>query len=480
MSDDVDLNTDEQPLSNGSVGDNIETETNTTVVNEQSEEVQKVEDEIRVFFQSVGVTDLVTALESRSKLLGTEEFQSRVEIVGSYENLLSQAINEYSGEAQRVLSAINAIEDKTEFDNKLIRDGKTILTSVLTPRRPSGNGKMLTGRQARIEFAIKSGQVKRIPLYNSGFTVDIEAAQLSDLNNFFNRAFDETNTYGRELGAAFFYYNDLLIKEAVVDLIIPQIIGSSLKGWNKENVLLTNIKLSSLKVILNGLAALMFPEGFEYTHVCPNPSGECTHVEKTLIDITKLFRHNFMKLPEENIDMIRNQVDITHEKLTEYHNSLNFKKSVRYGNIEFILRDPSLYDYLSYGKKFNTELLKGNLTDNVKSINPEEALMFSYYKIFVPYIKSVALYDSDNKIDIITDDEETITHQLSILQKNDKDRTFIADIEKYINDCEITQICYPAMPCPKCNYMPQTGGGYYTVDPINTFFTQSLKKLTLG
>lgn len=453
--------------------DALPTEPSATVIKDLVEELV---DETRLFFQSTGVEDLISVLEKRNVILGVDEFRARVDSPGTYEHILAQSINDYSGEGYRILKAIEAIDDKTLFENTLLRNGQVILKSLLTPRRASGNGAMLTGKEARIEFAIKGGQVKRVPLLNSGFSLDLEGAPLADLNIFFNRAHDETNAYGREFGASFFYFNDLLIKNAIVELIIPLIIGSSLKSWQKNDALLRSIKLYDLKSILTALAVLMYPNGFNFTHVCHNPSGECDHVEEKLIDITKLFRHNFALLPDENIDLIAGQSDVSSDRVARYQDALGFTKSLRYGSVGFELQVPSLLDYLDYGKKFNAELIKSNFTDT--NINPAAALIFSFYKVYTPFIKTVALYLEDGSVDVITNDQETIAYELGLLQKTDTDQTFIKDMDAFISSTEVTHICYPASACPKCGYTPT--GNYYAVDPENTFFTLSLKRLTIS
>lgn len=437
--------------------------------------VKEIDTKIRIFLQQVGLEVMVKALEDRSIFLGETEFKARLETPESYENILASAINDYSNESARVLKSIAQIEDLSLFLPKLVKDGKTILSSTLSPRRPSSNGKSLSGQEARIEFAIKTGQAKRVILYNSGFTVDIESPNLTALNNFFTKAFDSTNAYGREFGANFFYFNNLLIKEALIEFLMPLILSCSLKNWNRGDTFIRNLKLTDLRTILNTIASLMYPDGFAFTHICSNP--KCTNHEELLIDISSLFHHNFMLLSNENIDHIKRHDIVSQEQVENYQDSLGFTKSLRYGNLEFELKVPSMSDYLNYGKKFNADLLKSTFADN--STDVYQFLVFSYYQIYTPYIKTVILYDDKNEKDITSADPDVIAHQLSRLQESDKNQKFIEDINKYVAASEITHICYPAAPCQKCGHLP-SDTGYHVVDPEHTFFTQVLKKLTPG
>lgn len=440
-------------------------------------EVKEIEDHFRVFLQNYTLGALADLLEKRKEFLGKDEYEASIVTDNSYDNVLALAVRGYSVEAERVLGSIAAIEDKSLFDSKLIQDGKTILNSIVQPRRPAGKGQTLEGAAARAEFAIKTGRAKRIPLYNSGFHLDIKTPSLAALNDFYTEAFSTTNEYGREFGSTFFYFNDLLIKEALVKLIVPLVMGSSLRNWNRGVTLLRNLKLNDLKVILNGLGVLMFPDGFKFTHVCTNPNKKCTHHEELLIDISKFFRTNYMKLSDANIEHMKRHEEAPYEKIVEYQKNLQFNKSLRYGNIEFELRVPSVEDYLSYGRLFNANLIKENFADRNTNIN--NSLMFSYYQIFTPYIQTVTLYAADGTKDVVTSDFGTISDQLAQLQIDDTETKFAQDMDEYISATELTQLCYPAITCPKCGHEPKDNGGYHAVDPVHTFFTLSLKKLTL-
>jgi hypothetical protein len=452
------------------------------VEHEESEDAIQTADnpvvmkKMRVFLESLNVEELEILLEARKKSLGEVAYAITAGTEGSYDAILSELSVAHSVDADRSRAAIGEIKNTELFKNRLVVDGKTILG---TPKlnRASGNGAVLVGADALAAFAIRDGWLKRVVLYNSGFSIDIIAPSLLALNTFFNKAYDATNSYGRQYGGLFFYFHDLMIKEAIVELVLPLIINSTLRDANRHNTLIRNIKLVDLKLILNAIGALMFPDGFAFTHVCSNPDGTCNHFEEVLIDINKLAFYDFNKMSTDCRQHMARKSDITQELLATYQHNLGFDGTeIRYLQYGFTMQQPSLSDHLDYGRRYNGELLSTVFVDKPDVVS--RAVLYSYYQIYTPFITKLTLYNADGSVDIITEDRDVITHMLLRLQIEDTEGTLIKEFDAFVAKSEISYICYPAVACPSCKYVPRSG--YYTVDPILTFFMLSLTKLNLN
>lgn len=444
------------------------------VKNDEDEIVSEVvEDKFRTFIESVSLKEMEDILIRRRDILGENKFKTAVGESGSYENIASTLLGEHSAEADRERDSIESIVDKSLFSTKLIHDGKTILGNQI-PNRDPGRGKLVSGADAKSAVAIREGRMKRVNLYNSGFIIDINQPNLSELNLFFNRAQDLTNSYGRQFGCYFFYYNGLIIEEALVELIQPLIRNSTLHNWNRGKTLLSNIKHNDLRVILNALGALMFKDGFKFTHVCSNPTGTCTHHEELLIDINKLTHHDFRKLSDANITHMSRRIEATQSTLADYHKGLGFVgREIRHGQFGFILQVPSILDHLEYGQVFNSALLSNTFVNNPSET--ERSLLFAHNRILTPYVSKLVIYEDNGDVDVITTDREVIADTLAHIQESDTEFSVNRAFDDYIRDTEISHICYPAPVCPACGHTPASG--YITVDPVRTFFIQSIMKL---
>jgi hypothetical protein len=169
--------------------------------------------------------------------------------------------------------------------------------------------------------------------------------------------------------------------------------------------------------------------------------------------------------------------DVTPELLVAYQTNLGIDgHEVRYGNYGFTLRVPSLAEHLDFGRKYNGELLSSVFVDNPTAV--ERAVMFSYYQIYTPFVARLTLYDKDGVADIVITDRDAIALELLQLQSEDTAGELMKAFDAFITGSEIGRICYPAIACPACGYLP--GSGFYTVDPTLTFFMLSLTKLTLS
>jgi len=448
----------------------------TTPTDDRSEE-QKAQDAVfgRVFLECLTEPALRALLEARRKRVGAEAFAEEAESPDGYARLLTDMADQHSAETDRILDVIASVADKTLFDTRLRRDGKTIL-GIPKPQRTTPSGGVVSGADAVATFSLLTGRTRRVALYNSGFSVDISQPDLAALNVFMSRHRERLNEYGRMFGSYFFYFHSLMIKEAIVELIQPLILHSTLKNWNRADTLMRNIKLVDLKLLLNAVASLMYPEGYSFTHICTNPAEpECTYNEQLLIDLTKLPHHDFSKLPEPCIQHMSRQAETTPEVLSSYQKNLGFDgRVVRHGLHGFELRIPSIIDHLEYGRIYNGTLLSNIFADSPNSLNA--AVLYSFYRIYAPFVSRYTLYDEDDTPEMIVEDRAAIATILSQLQQDDQKGVLAAAFDAFITQSEISHVCYAASPCPSCGFIPPNG--YYTVDPELTFFILLATKLT--
>ena len=437
--------------------------------------------ELSLIFQAAPLDVYENILKSRYSLSGDAAFKLAVSQAGSYDNVLYRLAGEggdFSNEAQRASESIANVAKDAVFENKLVRDGKTILGSSHSHLVKHQNGRVVDGRVARAEFARRRDLTKRISLFNSGFSIDLASATNRDLNLCFSSIQEDINTYGREFGAYFYAFNDLFIKQSIVDMIIPLIHYSNFQGWDTGNTLLSTIKIHDFKVIIHSIAARMHPNGYPFKSMCTHMEdgkSVCDHVVSENIDVSKLLRHNFSKLDAEHVAHMASNAELTHASVLKYQNSLGFSKKIKFDDLELELTVPSIQDYLDFGRQFYADLINSTTGDNTKTIF--ENLMHSYYRTYTPWVKTLSII-TDGTVDLVTSDKDTIAEQLDYIQSDDENQIVDSEIRKFISDTEISHIGYPVYKCPACGHVPETTSGYMTVDPVHAFFTMLLKKLT--
>jgi len=429
-----------------------------------------------ILLHDVDQTVYAKRLEDIARERGIDHVKAAAATEGTTERHLSDAFRDHMKDPMREINTIKRIANKDNFTDKLMKDGAPVLVPIITPRRKPGAGNTVSGPRGRLELAMRRGQLKRIALYNSGFYVDVTAPTERQMDAFYSKIGDALDTYGREFGAHFYMFNDLVIKQEAAEFILPLVLGATLKNWTKGGNLIRAIRLPDLKTLLWGISTMMWPEGYEYRHVCTNPNTKCTHTETDTIDIRHLYRNNWNLLSE---DSVKAMSDLTAVRdmadLDAYQNSLLMNRTITYKDMVLHLKVPTLQDYLAFGNQYNGEIINGLHANNQMGIY--KALEHGFYRIFTPWVERIETF-KDNKLDVVVTEPDLIASELDYLQTMDREEVVSKQLVAFTGDSEVSHFGYPAQACPACGYRAEDSCGYYTVDPLYSFFTQLVRKLT--
>lgn len=433
------------------------------------------------------------AYDLRVAYLGTTAFYTRLMTVGSYENVLYSTVQNYSSEAERIERALQMIPES---------ERALFTASIKNPNDPSGKSSIgsigvsapppmadLSGFQgAAVMLSSRKGFQQRVLLVNSGFSVDITAPTPDQLNQLLNKCRSDTEEYGRKFGAHFYLYMDLVIKQNFFDMVISRIVLSSLKDWEKPGVLVQAIKLADYSHLLMAMCRLMYPNGYpNFAHYCTRPASEshphgCDHVETIKLDMNSVIHTRFGKLSKEAINHLsRSRIPtakVSPQTLDTYYQALGFDgQTLMFDQFVFTLRTPSMFDYLQAGAVFNADLLNEISADNTLGIY--DAIAYRQMRAFLPYIARVDSVDAAGNVLHSLKDAEGIGVIIdAVVGIDDYREGFYEKMIEFINESQLTHVCYPTFECPACHHHPDIKSGFFTLDPQNTFFTQAYQRLT--
>lgn len=445
--------------------------------------------EDKVDFRGESPTSLVNLVEAIEKKIGAKELDLRVKTIGSYENILFRAIDESSGEEHRIQEAIAAFseEELNSLSFRLMSEGKTILrTSSLRDKIGKGQTATLSGEAAMLAFECnRKGGGYRIPLYNSGITIDVIVPTGNDVQTLLFNCNALDNQLGTSNGAHYFAYNDLMIKTQIVNFLHPLIINSSYSDWRKKNKLWSIIKLPDLMSIVAHLSALCYKDGFEgFVNKCTRmPTEEnpeiCGHTETLTANIFEMIVTRFAAMNAESIDFISKarlgDAKSSIAQVAKYQAGLGLEgERITFGNLTLTMRIPSVSEHMTAGSQFISDIINEIEGDNTEG--RYEQFGFRYIRTFIPWIGSVELKGDDDET-YITSDAAVIKRQLEKLDDNDPDGLVRERLRQYLNKVQFTYVGYPATPCPKCNHVADTPSGMLTFDPFNIFFTLAFLSL---
>jgi len=247
------------------------------------------------------------------------------------------------------------------------------------------------------------------------------------------------------------------------------------KNFKRDDNLIKAISIHDYDTILWAIGTLMYKSGFPYTYTCVNTNPACLYTETTPIDLKKIRYNNYTKLPTECISFISENKVRTHVELADYRKKLGFSKTIDlYDQWKITTKVPTLFEFCTYADIFN-----GTLIDNVHLDNKDTLyryIQYNFYKMFVPWIDELRLYNEDGSINFKTIEVGAITECLDTTQL--ENTTFGEDMEQFILDTAITTIAIPFSKCPSCGYVPTyVKDGYISFDVQKNFFIQLVMRL---
>lgn len=430
-------------------------------------------------------------LDDELKRAGPIPFDAAVRTPDSWENLVLRAITDQSLEEQRIREALgNLSEDERKVMSNVLRSaqGKTLLrTSPVTNRvAKAGETRKLSGDEALLAFesiSTKRGGGFRVVLYNSGLSLDVLVPTGNDFQLFLNNCIAVDQQLGASSGAHYFAYADVLYKANMIKFLQPLIVNSSYASWKKNGKLWSIIKLPDLSALIMTIAAMIHKNGFENFRVkCTRkkdaayPDG-CKHTEQVTADLSKMILTRWPVLSEESVKFLVNTrmpgaKKNTTQEILQYQKDLGLEgERITVDDVTFVMRIPTIEDYLSAGNQFLSEIINEVEADNTDAVY--EQVGFRYVRTFRPWIARIENAAEDGSV-IETDDTRVIIRQLEQLKDQDTENKLVNQFRHYINKSQLTYIGFPATPCPVCNHVADTPSGLLTIDPFTAFFTIAL------
>lgn len=442
-------------------------------------------------FRGESEEHIADLLRQDENIIGASALDNATKTVGSWENLLFRAILEPSDEEFRLREFLGSLSDEDRAHlSKAYKDenGKNILKTVSLTRRLSDfKDKTLEGDAALKFFAQRNkGGCYRIPLYNSGITIDVLVPTGHDLQTLLVNCIQADRQLGTMQGAHYFAYNDLMYKTHIFNFLQNLIIDSSYSDWSKRGKLWQILKINDLPAIIATIAAICYREGFEgFVTKCMRPKTDdqpdlCRHVETHTVNIFDLIVTRFNVLNKDAIDHLskahRSNAKHNAAQISKYQSGLGIEgEKISFDDINFVMRIPTFSEYIDAGQEFLTDIINEIEADNSNS--RYDQLGLRYIRTFLPWIAAIEITNEDNVL-VRTSDPRTILMELDRADDKDNDGNFKKNLQSFIDKSQLTYIGYPIVPCPKCGYTGDTPSGMWTFDPFMAFFTIAFRYTT--
>ena len=450
--------------------------------------------------QAVEFNKMVTAEHTESLLtdtlvresinVGSDQYNRQLSVTGTYIELIDRMISYHTEQTAFMKEMLGKIEslkttgDSFDYVPTEGTDKKPIsLKNKIMEIKGSRGGKEVSGYEAKMLILAMNNNVKKCYLYNSGFHAILRSPTIGEMNLVYNRLVAELGRYGKVMGAIFFTYSDLKVKEILWDFIESLIIGTNLKNYKKltddgsSTTLRDNVSLHDYQPILIHIGSLIFKAGYPFVHACPD--SKCKKIHEENVDIDMLNLTDFNRIPYEYLLKLATGDEIDFEEVQNYKANIKFKsKTVSIPGYKVYCRVPSITNYISRGVIFNEEMsmsLHDILSDEVVN----EYLKYNYNQMFEPWVESIDILMEDKTVSFRVSGRDEIVLVLEQIQNEGSQwESFTKQMKDFIQESSTTTIGYSALPCPACGELPTNAvNGFVPFDAQNSFFTMLAMQL---
>lgn len=191
----------------------------------------------------------------------------------------------------------------------------------------SDAGQILTGDRAVLAALshFEMGTIFKTPLWNSGFWMSLRATGNVELLEFMRRFTQEKITLGRSTYGLAFSSHMVYTMEAFMELIESSYYNSSLPERPAD--LASVITIHDFMSLVWGLAAAVYPSGFNYRRSCIAEPSKCNHVVEERAAVPRMLWVDRGILSDEMVRHMRRdkKAGMTMEQITQYQQDLTLR-----------------------------------------------------------------------------------------------------------------------------------------------------------
>lgn len=369
---------------------------------------------------------------------------------------LQQRLLHFNHHIQQLQNAVNAIASNNVGQHTDILGDKTL------NMRPSKDSGELRGMSAQQYILSKNHALRKIMLYNSGFTITLRAPTPNEMHQFLSQVREEKFTFGKEFGYIVQASMDVYIKKAVCELIQKCTMGANLVDYKKN--LLKAISIMDYDVILWAFITMMFPDGVSVRFPCANLDCTGSEGKSTTVDPKKLRINNWDLVPKAMAQFMADSSPKKMKQIREYQSAFN--RNVTCDRWNITLGVPSLHDVLKHGEDFISGMIRAVAKEDRE--HASDHIRANLSSIYMDWV--VSAEDEDGVVISGSD----VQFLLDSYQSTSISRDFYKRVNQFIQESRVSHICFYLEKCPHCGLAVAdwASSNYIAFDVQRNFFTQ--------
>lgn len=338
----------------------------------------------------------------------------------------------------------------------------------------------------RLQQHLRLGSSYRVPLWNSGFWVTFRAPDEPALMELERSLTNDKIDLGRQSYGLTYSNTTAIFNDRVVNFAMEHIWNTSVKvpqGFDLREIM-SNHDISAL---LMGLAAAIWPDGFNHSRVCIANPDKCQNTIEELISIPKTLMVDTAALTSWQIahmSKVSNSI-MTLEEISRYKQEMVIAQERQivlckdtHKEITLNMRIPNVNEFITAGNVWINQMVQMVDTALGKEVSNEKRNQYiinhgkaTNLRQYGQWIYSIKMGES------IVEDRETLDKLIGVLSGDDDTRVeFMQAISDYIAASTVTVVGVPSFVCPKCKGVNRSTKGHPTIteaipyDPLQVFF----------
>lgn len=371
---------------------------------------------------------------------------------------LVNAISNHIGEEQ---------EGNSPFDQEdaIWRQAATHETGHLAAARPrmahSRNGVVSSKRAAdTMRAAMGLGTSLIVPLWHTGIWVRINAPMNITLLEMQRRIGMSKISLGRSTSGAAFNNMSVYTYSHLIDMILDHVDGGTLGNVGPQ-VLKETIKVTDMPILIQSMAAIVWPNGYPLTRPCVSDPAKCTHIDEAHINIGRLHWVNDRMLStyQRNL-MSKRESIVSAESLVQYqleHTAPQEKTVEINDRVKITLKVPTIAEYLESGHRWVDNIIVGahdafgtEISDSERDDYVSQCAAASRLRVYSHWVDTIVFFEDGEESERIVERQgienalETLTPETEVCDD------IIKRIDAYIPQSIISAIGIPRYTCPSC------------------------------
>ena len=360
--------------------------------------------------------------------------------------------------------------------------------AIAAPRFGDDEGPLMTGPRAmlRVNALMGRGAIIQVPLWHSGFWITLKSPGEIDLLDTLQHISDNKIMFGRSTHGLTFANHVVVSNSAVIDLAMRNLYENTVAGFNTVEKVRGAINALDIPMIAWGLAAAVYPKGFQFERALLDNKGVATPVVRQLLNIGTCLYTDRNSLNDWQISHMSQRAtgSMKETSLSIYrdHFTRGKPKLVMLDDeIGITLRVPTIDQYLNAGQRWVDELVLSvtqafsqDLTDKQRNDLIYDRAKATSMRQYVHWVGSIDTPRIGKQIVDLPTLEMTIAN----MSGDDKIRNkFYEVVQNFINDSIVSLIGVPQVHPEEANQVVPRFDNIVPLDPIAVFFNLLYQKI---